>query len=359
MQNRFTLSPVPSSLLLSSPSLLESFRCHIEDNSTFLDRLSVIPSGDRCVGELNLENYREVLIGHFEENPVVELWEGEGKRRRRVKFTVRARRATEEESKYLLSSCPSNGKEGEGERLGLDWNGIKIHIPGKEGGTGSELWRGGILLSRMIPEICDAFLKPLPSGGRRRRVIELGAGCCGLPSITLWKLVRERGREDLEIVVSDGVDEIVESLEKMVEENCNEGRGEGGTGGRGRGTNRPIVRRVDWGELGEGDDKNRDRERDAYDVVMFSDCVYSDQCASLLLNAVSYFCRPGGVVVGVFGPMRVGVGVFMEGMEKTGRWGREERDVQGVMGGRGREMIRCNGGSGKGSRILFWKCNEG
>jgi len=154
-------------------------------------------------------------------------------------------------------------------------------------GTGSRLWEGGVLLATWL--LHESCLQP-PGPVANLRVLELGAGFCGLPS----RIAAHVGA--LRVTATEGVSEVFQLLLENVR-NCD-----------------VRAKMLRWGE-------DEIADEDAPDVLLFADCVYTEAGASLLLECVAMCQRlqPRLVVHGTLEPeARFGCQEFAEGMVRLG-----------------------------------------
>lgn len=241
-----------------------------------------------------------------------------------VTFQVRASAATAEQSGRLVELCPL--EDDAGERIQT------LHLPGDigltvgrstcGGGTGAEPWRGGILLANVLCSWASATSTTIGNDVvviddddddaihndnmptframfHDKEVIELGAGAAGLPSMTLAKLVDDEiSVRPSSIIATDGVDEIVNVLEGNVARNNLESS--------------VRVHHLDWNDL------QPHIMQSAVDTIIFSDCVYNEEGADALHNAILHLLRPGGFVLGVLPDFRVGLKCFETKMKQGG-----------------------------------------
>ena len=192
------------------------------------------------------------------------------------------------------------------------------------GGTGARPWRGGVLLAKLLCSWAsngvgnDATLRDdssLSAGFtdlstpsvralfHNKDVMELGAGAAGLPSMALAKLIRIENPATTmstvpsSIVATDGVDEIVQVLETNIVRNRLE--------------RHVRVQHLNWNHLPP-------EIQSSADAIIFSDCVYNEEGAAALYNAISHLLRPGGIVLGVLPNFRVGLTDFETRMKGRG-----------------------------------------
>jgi len=240
-----------------------------------------------------------------------------------ITFQLRASAATAEQSGRLVKLCPL--EDDPGKRIQT------LHLPGDVGltvarstcggGTGAEPWRGGILLAKALSWACvmsanigndvivtddnddddakdNENMPTFKAMFHDKEVIELGAGAAGLPSMALAKLVNnEISVRPSSIIATDGVDEIVGVLEGNVVRNNLESS--------------IHVHHLDWNHL-------QPHMHLAVDTIIFSDCIYNEEGADALHNAVLHLLRKGGFVLGVLPDFRVGLNDFETKMKQSG-----------------------------------------
>lgn len=277
-------------------------------------------------------------------------------------FTVRAWPATMAQSRLLLESCPINydldeEKESksimDSQVLALP-NGVKLIIKksGDGGGTGENAWRGGLVLAQhislWIEKQTDSILEDashylvmsdnIVTGKDlfdNKRVLELGAGSAGLPSMTLAKCC-ERFCVPLKLVATDGIDEIVQALKRNVAIN--------------RLDEKIHVEHLDWNHLPP-------KTLDA-DTIIFADCVYNEEGAVALSNAIDLLLTSEGHVIGVLPDFRVGLDCFEKLMVDKLFVATDIPRIQGnealnLSSNNGTAFL-CSGGGGKDYRLLHW-----
>lgn len=338
MQNRFVLEAVP--FAVRQPAAEEALREYVEDNACWLDRFAWVHGDDEqtqtltAAFELNLENWRDLAITFLDGREIVLAMVG-------IRFLGSAKAATAAQSADLLAKCAANGKGcgapsaqvlelpfGEADPISLT-----VH-QGTEGGTGAEVWRGSLLLAE---QICG-WLREDANLFCGQDVLELGAGAVGLPSLALAAGCARMREQDpgsqgaRSIVASDSIDEVLAELTRNAAANGLQ--------------DLVDVRRIDWSDVGAAT-----KEAAVADVLLFSDCIYTPEGATLLCNAIDYLVRPGGVVLGVLPDLRVGVDSFERALAERGFTPKrvELAPVSAVPPG-----FRCAGGDRKHYRILQW-----
>mmetsp|Transcript_53854 Transcript_53854/g.114404 ORF Transcript_53854/g.114404 Transcript_53854/m.114404 type:complete len:397 (-) Transcript_53854:125-1315(-) len=392
MQNRLVLTGIPSAVP-RLPKASDSLKNWVEDRACWIDRFAFLSArsansaaddndndGGRharaAAVELHIENVRDKAVKSLDgtvismdregrilddESAVADDGERDGKER--VSFRIRARPANEGQSAELIRKCPLRSDDAAGEkrmekqtlRLPLDDEEIELSVRRSEvhGGTGTFPWRGGLVLSRQICEWATDRARP-PSVVRDdgattgpgvrfeslfvgRRVLELGAGAAGLPSMTLGRICDSRGLE-ADLVCTDGVDEIVCALRANARENGLDGR--------------VRVRRVDWNDCARVDGRGSVAEGVAgADTIIFADCVYNDECAASLSRTIARLLKPGGNVVGVLPDFRVGLDTFERRMKEEGF---VATDIP-IVAAEGLGDFACSGGGGKDYRLVLWR----
>lgn len=341
MQNRLAVTGIPSSVP-RLPNAAESIRELIEEHGCWVHRFAfLVPSANDqdqvnyivAVAELHLENVRDDTVRSIDGLTLVLDESGlllsatkssDGSNsshvnhhcRDNIRFAISASAATPLQSKQLIQQSYIHSDDNdltivvEKQALTLSIDKIQLTVRSclQGGGTGSKPWRGGLLLSHQICHWCqqkdNAAVVEFDSLFRDKTVLELGAGCSGLPSMTLAKINMTYGC-GMAIISSDGIDEIVDALRFNVTENdlhdC------------------ISVRHIDWNDYQvKGEDPEREPSpflsRNEVDTILFADCIYNENCAIALSNTISRLIKPGGHIIGVLPDNRVGVDVFLKRM---------------------------------------------
>jgi len=283
-----------------------------------------------------------------------------------VSFTIRASPADRDQARRLVELCPpddggcgGNAGSAGGGRTAVrqlvfpDGTALTVRRGEEGGGTGTDPWRGGLLLAQHIwAWIGGAAVAP--AGGlsagtlfRDRHVVELGAGSACLPSMALAAACSHGEGVDLRprtLVASDGVDETVSAMRRNVAEN--------------RLDNFVRVEHIDWNRLPA---KKDDTNFVLADTIMFADCVYNEEGASALYDAIQTMLKPGGNVIGVLPDFRVGLDSFEKAMKSGGFCPTiiprmEKESLIGPNSGKhSAEKFLCSGGGGKHYRLLWWR----
>jgi len=220
---------------------------------------------------------------------------------------------------------------------------LTIRKSKEHGGTGTYPWRGGLILADQICHWAGEYTnrKEIDENkyfsmlfGNNKTVIELGAGSSGLPSLLLGKIKSSTDiLEDIQLICSDGVDEIVQGLSINVSDNeldeC------------------ITVKHIDWNYY---INCNEQRDTDMMvDTIIFADCIYNEECAVVLNKTIQSLLKVGGCVVGVLPDFRVGVDVFERLMKE--RYTPIEIPIVNEKA----DGFVCNGGRGKDYRLVVWK----
>lgn len=167
---------------------------------------------------------------------------------------------------------------------------LKVEICSADRGTGSRLWLGGLVLAEWLwQQHCFGSGDVI----RDRRVLELGAGFCGIPS----RVAMLTGAA--EVTATDGILQCVKGLE------------------RNAAPHGVVTRYLRWGQ----------DECSVADVLLFADCVYSTRGAELLLECIDS-CRrgcPECIIHGTFETeRRAGYRDFLDGMAQRGYTAKRE-----------------------------------
>ncbi len=393
MQNRLVIKGIPSSVPCL-PNAASSLRDLVEEHGCWVDRFTFlnnyyVDNNDEIVvaaAELHIENVRDravrLLNGlHVEldyKGDLIASYYGSGSYKRDhndfiteegrgkcVKFQIRAFPANAAQSSELVELCQSIDGELDDTAAQKVMEKQLLQLPGnievvvrcsrESGGTGSNPWRGGVILATQVCFWCnEESIKLIQKGEsihpfninfgdlfENKKCLELGAGSAGLPSMALGMLCRQNGYS-IDLISSDGVDEIVNALKTNVFEN--------------QLLNYVEVRHFDWNNLttfcnGENGDKVE------ADTILFSDCVYNEEGARALYNAICSTLKKGGFVVGILPDFRVGLDLFEKLMEDN-----EfipfaipliEKQSRSSL-----NIFKCSGGGGKNYRLLLWKDNR-
>lgn len=322
-----------------------------------------------AVAEFHVENIRDEAVKAMD-GLTVTLWpcgessgrsdlpDGEDIFLKECSFTVRACPANQSQARRLLECCPlDTDKEDNCDKKRMtmqkltisDGTVLSVRSSEESAGTGSYPWRSGLILSK---HICVWFesKKILLSTtlGRLctkelfhdKDILELGAGATGLPSMTIAALCNGSNNGDISvrsIVASDGVDEMVRSLQENITNNglcdC------------------VTVKHIDWNNLSSGSSLQ-------IDTILFADCIYNEEGAASLCNTIQKMLKPGGSVVGVLPDFRVGLDVFMKTLTESGfksQLIRREEETQFSKKSCTFSDFVCSGGSGKHYQVFWWK----
>jgi predicted nicotinamide N-methyase len=334
MQNRFVLSGLPRELR-STEGAQEELQEYVEEETCWIDRFAWIQeAGAKYLTagvELDLENIRNQAVSDLDGREI-QLSD--------LSFTAHAAAATSAQSDRIVELCADNGKELHGDVL------QSIHLHSNhtlqihrtlEGGTGSETWKGGLLLAR---KICWWFEEKQknPNAANmvdtlfdNNNILELGAGSAGLPSMALAsQAAKSDWTTPRSIIASDGVDEVLDTLRKNIA--CNSVSVE--------------IQSIDWSHIPES-------SKGSADCILFADCVYTEQGAMLLCEALKTLLRSNGTIVGVLAEFRVGLDVFEAGMIDCG-FEPTEIPIPSLQDNQDGRRFHCAGGSSKNYRIISW-----
>ena len=166
-----------------------------------------------------------------------------------------------------------------------------------------------------------------------KTVLELGAGSSGLPSLALAKMFLRR-RDNINMISSDGVDEIVNALKRNVLENQLD--------------DYIRVKHIDW------NDESTFSEEEA-DAIIFSDCIYNEEGAVALHNVIRSILKVGGMVIGVLPDFRVGLDLFEKLMQESNFNSTLIPLLDYKENGSNVSDFACSGGGGKDYRLMIWK----
>ena len=286
-----------------------------------------------------------------------------------ISFTIFASKCSQVQARRLVECCPLDTNLEDvvaNDRMVIQTlklpNSIELTVrrSGKSGGTGTYPWRSGLILAQQICIWLKRKDMSIIRGCKKRRiegicgqdftrelfhnkdVLELGAGCAGLPSMALAVACQKYdGCHDISIrrlVASDGIDEIVQALNLNVKENN---------------LNDCIcVKHIDWNHL-----LREDGDSIQSDTIIFADCVYNEEGATALCYAIQSILKPGGNILGVL-PVpdcRVGLDSFERSMQANGFHPRVIPRVEEEAS----SAFACSGVGGKHNRLLWWKdCRE-
>ena len=413
MQNRLALTGIPS-FVSSLPNAEETLRELVEDNGCWIDRFAFLPNNINAapkdnsrtskikqnnplteaqntviaVIEFHIENVRDKAVrsldgmhikldssGNLDSSPIdpdfVQNDEinCDGDDAINI-FTIRAYPATEFQSEFLVENCPIDDELDDTESnfimesqvLTLP-NAMEFIIKRSHngGGTGEYPWRGGIILAQHISSWLekrnDSILgqhdaSQTNSGNTgikdlfdNKLVLELGAGSAGLPSMTLAKCC-ERYRIPLKQVASDGIDEIVLALKSNVAINQLD--------------EKIHVTNLDWNHLPAKSTSNAHIKNKIMlaDTIMFADCVYNEEGAEALSDAIDCLLKHGGHVIGVLPDFRVGLDRFEKIMIDKSFVPTDIKKNETTHSSSVRSAFLCSGGGGKDYRLLHWQCNR-
>lgn len=170
-------------------------------------------------------------------------------------------------------------------------NDVRLRLStGPGGGTGSKLWSGGLLLAEWIMHDGASGSPLLPFVGHE--VLELGAGSAALPSVA----AASRGAR--KVVATDGIVAVVEQMRNNLAHNAPS----------------VEVRTLDWLTAG----RKSYAYDDQFDLILFSDGIYTQRGALFLADAITSLLRPSGVVVAALPDFRAGIAGFEEDLSARG-----------------------------------------
>jgi predicted nicotinamide N-methyase len=332
MQNRFVVTGLPRKLR-STEGAQEELQEYVEEETCWIDRFAWIQEEGAeylTAGiELDLENVRNQAVSDLD-GRAIQLTD--------LSFIAHAAAATSAQSDRLVELCVGNGKELRGDML------QSIHLHGShtlqvhrtlEGGTGSEVWKGGLLLARQIcwwfeeKEKHPNAVNMVDTLFDNKNILELGAGSAGLPSMALSSLVAKSDlTTPLSIIASDAVDEVLDTLRTNIASNSLS----------------VEIQFIDWNHIPES-------STGSADSILFADCVYTEQGAMLLCKALQSLLCHNGTIVGVLPEFRVGVDVFEAAMIDCG-FEPTEIPIPSLQDyGR---RFKCAGGSTVNYRLISW-----
>ena len=225
--------------------------------------------GDAVLAELLLENELQVAMSRFTAQFVGSC----------------ARRAEIEEYAALASHVSAEL------RLHLGDSSIKLVLsPSLGGGTGSQLWSGGLLLAEWLKHAHTTNSESFSLVGSS--VLELGAGAAALPSIAASQCGAKT------VVATDCIGTVVAQMKANLD--CNA----------------PTVwaRTLEWGAAG----RQKYSKDDQFEFILFADAIYNSRGAFLLSLAISALLKPGGVVVGALPNSRIGISNFEDDLSESG-----------------------------------------
>lgn len=373
MQNHLVLTRIPPSVP-RLPHAAVSLRDLIEEHGCWVDRFAFLsaPTDESltsdgedvtAAAELHIENVRDDAVQSLD--GLIVTLDGSGclvsatKDDRgisceggdTIQFEIHAAPATLVQSKQLTDQCPIEKDDNENilemkiQTLFLPINDMSLTVRSnieKGGGTGSTPWRGGLLLSQQICQWYDKQkISPVDFNSLfcDKLVLELGAGCSGLPSMTLAKIATTF-HCNTTIISSDGVDEIVDALRLSVKENSLR--------------DYMKVEHVDWNDYGSKvEGLQRSILKCKVDTIMFADCIYNDKCAIALSEVISSLIKPSGCIIGVIPDNRVGAGVFERCMKQNG-FCPVTIPIIAESTDNTRDFV-CTGGGGKNYRLLIFR----
>ena len=194
----------------------------------------------------------------------------------------------------VASLCLTLGRGGDGKEHAYDEQdggeqsedhtlAVKLRLCRDVGyGTGSKLWPGGLLLAEWLLSMGAGFLTG-------RDVLELGAGAAALPA-TVAAVVCGAGR----VKATDCVASVLMQMQHNLTVNA------------------PSVETelLDWRQAGR---KMLSREQQ-FDLIFWSDGIYTDRGALFLADAITSLLRPGGLAVGALPDTRTGIKAFERDM---------------------------------------------
>ena len=367
------------------------------DNGSDIESSSIV-----VAIELHIENVRDKAIKSLDglgismdsEGNVLELEDDHGNNTQHEKtkakriqdnvlsFIIQAHPASKSQSAMLTSQCTLESDDVDAERrmekqtlllpllnnkTGNDDNiELTVRRSIEHGGTGTFPWRGGLILSKQICywsqglnnadsinvgtdshncDLLDCNTIDFRALFCNKEVLELGAGAAGIPSMTLGKIGNILGyQKKMNLVASDGVDEIVDALQVNVDDNGLE--------------DYIQVKHIDWNDF-VGMNIKEGVTVDAgtkVDTIIFADCIYNEECATALSQTICHLLKPGGYVIGVLPDFRVGLDLFEAQMTEN-MFNSINVPVVNVFGEKSSEFA-CSGGGGKEYRLMMWKGNE-
>ena len=373
MQNRLVVVDIPPSIT-RLPNASLALRDLVEEHGCWVDRFAFLPSKrdatkNKAAFELHIENVRDkavkslnnLMIMCNEDGEII--WSGHTDTKKQLSmkeeiqpFKIRSFPANATQSKKLIELCPSINSELDDVdtaweekmkkqllKLPCDVQ-LIVRRSDESGGTGSNPWRGGLILATQLciwsskPRIevedmttCGVITFEKLFNGKI--VLELGAGSSGLPSLALAKMFLRR-RDNINMISSDGVDEIVNALKRNVLENQLD--------------DYIRVKHIDW------NDESTFSEEEA-DAIIFSDCIYNEEGAVALHNVIRSILKVGGMVIGVLPDFRVGLDLFEKLMQESNFNSTLIPLLDYKENGSNVSDFACSGGGGKDYRLMIWK----
>lgn len=382
MQNRLIFTGIPSTVP-TLPNASHSLRDLVEEHACWVDRFAFLPTNEEnestCVAaaELHIENVRDRAIksldrltifltssgdvhaSHKNDTDFKNKWAENKDGKKLLSFQIRAFPANLSQSKRLIElSSPigsdleetSAEKKMESQLLKLPCEiEIVVQRSNKAGGTGTNPWRGGVILAAQICVWFNSIVTEksdnkfttevdFKSLFKHKSVLELGAGSAGLPSMALGKMMKHHNC-DMNLISSDGIDEIVTALKRNIRENYLH--------------DFIQVQHINWNCLHKLS-HNKVHGVIKADTIIFSDCVYNEDGAIALFNAICAILKRKGNVVGVLPDFRVGLDLF-EKMMETNNF--EPTVIPHGRLPKGEDFI-CSGGGGKNYRLIHWIDNR-
>lgn len=393
MQNRLVLTGIPSSIP-RLPNAADALRDLVEEHGCWVDRFTFL-SGENtdnsnatkvvAAAELHIENVRDRAVRSLDRLHVVLNcsgdihWSGHSNNKGSsndqltsnecaagndaktlLSFQIRAFPANLAQSKQLVERCRSLDSELEDVAAEKKMEKQTLKLPcdielvvrrsNESGGTGTNPWRGGVILATQIclwfggediktDQDRAAGVIDFKSLFEKKTVLELGAGSASLPSMAVARICKQNNC-DIDLISSDGVDETVTALKRNIAENQLD--------------EYIRVKHIDWNDLttfckGEGDGNIK------ADTIIFSDCVYNEEGATALCNAICRILKTGGNVVGVLPDFRVGLDLFEKLMAVNHLFPVIIPLTEKQRKGSHKNDFTCSGGGGKNYRLLFWR----
>mmetsp|Transcript_36738 Transcript_36738/g.64397 ORF Transcript_36738/g.64397 Transcript_36738/m.64397 type:complete len:159 (+) Transcript_36738:1-477(+) len=155
----------------------------------------------------------------------------------------------------------------------------------------------------------------------------------------------------MDLICSDGVDEIVNALKVNITDNGLE--------------DCIQVQHLDWNDYTTTTDSIDDGKESAVtssssattkkvDTILFADCIYNDECAIALRQTISHLLKPGGNVIGVLPDFRVGLQLFEKKMREN-HFMPTHIPIIDMEEGQQDGAFACSGGGGKEYRLVLWR----